>query len=227
MNDLNITDGDEYIESSSKNSKLAFNMQNQIKIRKKGLSIIFSKFLNKEVVYLFTIFFNLFNMMNFDEGILFLEFLSKHKQKDIIIAELLSLNSKENAGLGVQNSLKINKNRCNLKKKREISEKKLKFNNKTKISFNCNCGKKYTTKENLVFHIMNKHDNQKPFKCKFCEVKFSHRNGQTYHERRFHINYLPYRCTIHGNLKRLNIDCERQFAQKSALGSHIKNQHRG
>jgi uncharacterized Zn-finger protein len=40
------------------------------------------------------------------------------------------------------------------------------------------CNKTYKSKENLKIHIMNKHFNCKPFKCDFCEIKFSHRNGR-------------------------------------------------
>jgi hypothetical protein len=51
-----------------------------------------------------------------------------------------------------------------------------------------NCGKVYKSKENLVLHIKNIHMNIKPYKCKFCNNSFSHRNGKLYHERRFHEN---------------------------------------
>lgn len=85
---------------------------------------------------------------------------------------------------------------------------------KKKQNFVCNvtgCEKVYRSKENLNLHIKNIHEKIKPYKCKFCESTFSHRNGilqnifkffylfsigKTYHERKFHINFLPYNCTI-------------------------------
>jgi hypothetical protein len=41
-----------------------------------------------------------------------------------------------------------------------------------------NCDKAYKSKENLNLHIKNKHQNIKPYKCQFCELEFSHRNGK-------------------------------------------------
>lgn len=40
-----------------------------------------------------------------------------------------------------------------------------------------NCHKTYKSKENLVLHVINVHKQEKPFKCKHCNMKFSHRNG--------------------------------------------------
>ncbi len=40
-----------------------------------------------------------------------------------------------------------------------------------------NCHKSYKSKENLLLHIINVHRHEKPFKCKHCTLKFSHRNG--------------------------------------------------
>lgn len=39
------------------------------------------------------------------------------------------------------------------------------------------CEKSYRSKENLNLHIKNKHLGIKPYQCKFCLLKFSHRNG--------------------------------------------------
>jgi hypothetical protein len=39
------------------------------------------------------------------------------------------------------------------------------------------CGKIYKSKENLTLHIKNIHLNLKPYKCRFCNSLFSHRNG--------------------------------------------------
>ncbi len=95
-----------------------------------------------------------------------------------------------------------------------------------------NCNKTYKSKENLTLHIKNKHLGEKPYKCRFCDSRFSHRNGKkkinffnilfyigkTYHERRIHINYLPYHCDVK--------DCLLRFACKSALNYHKVNQHK-
>jgi uncharacterized Zn-finger protein len=40
------------------------------------------------------------------------------------------------------------------------------------------CEKAYKSKENLNLHVKNKHLNIKPYKCKFCSLQFSHRNGK-------------------------------------------------
>lgn len=40
-----------------------------------------------------------------------------------------------------------------------------------------NCEKAYKSKENLNLHIKNKHLGEKPYKCRFCTSRFSHRNG--------------------------------------------------
>jgi len=42
------------------------------------------------------------------------------------------------------------------------------------------CMKTFKSRENLDLHILNIHLKIKPFKCKFCERKFSHRNGSKY-----------------------------------------------
>ena len=39
------------------------------------------------------------------------------------------------------------------------------------------CKKAYKSKENLHLHCKNKHMGVKPYQCRFCELKFSHRNG--------------------------------------------------
>jgi hypothetical protein len=75
--------------------------------------------------------------------------------------------------------------------------------------FNCtykSCIKSYKSKENLTLHIKNIHLKIKPYSCRFCPSLFSHRNGnclinflgKTYHERKFHTNYLPHKCIIEG-----------------------------
>lgn len=40
------------------------------------------------------------------------------------------------------------------------------------------CHKAYKSKENLILHHKNKHLGVKPYKCRFCDMRFSHRNGK-------------------------------------------------
>jgi uncharacterized Zn-finger protein len=56
------------------------------------------------------------------------------------------------------------------------------------------CGKVYKSKENLTLHIKNKHLGMKPYKCKYCDHLFSHRNGKIYHERKFHKDEMSFQC---------------------------------
>jgi len=79
------------------------------------------------------------------------------------------------------------------------------------------CTKAYKSKENLSLHYKNIHLREKPYSCKFCPSLFSHRNGKTYHERKFHTNYLPHVCD--------HEECEMAFASKSALTYHLKAKH--
>ena len=83
------------------------------------------------------------------------------------------------------------------------SQSQILFRNKGKKAkvFQCpitNCFKQYKSRENLNLHVKNIHEATKPYKCRFCAHTFSHRNGKTYHERKFHINYLPYKCIYQG-----------------------------
>lgn len=51
--------------------------------------------------------------------------------------------------------------------------------NKLKL-FKCSyagCAKAYKSKENMILHMKNIHLKEKPYTCKFCNVSFSHRNG--------------------------------------------------
>ena len=87
------------------------------------------------------------------------------------------------------------------------------------------CHKLYKSKENLNLHTKNIHEGIKPYQCKYCPSRFSHRNGKlkflilgkTYHERKLHDHYLPHICNV-------NI-CRKAFASKSALNYHLINQH--
>jgi uncharacterized Zn-finger protein len=40
------------------------------------------------------------------------------------------------------------------------------------------CSKAYKSKENLNLHFRNKHLGEKPYQCRFCFSRFSHRNGK-------------------------------------------------
>lgn len=40
------------------------------------------------------------------------------------------------------------------------------------------CGKEYRSKENLILHIKNKHQGEKPYFCSFCGKRYSHRSGK-------------------------------------------------
>jgi len=41
------------------------------------------------------------------------------------------------------------------------------------------CEKAYKSRENLNLHIRNKHLGEKPYQCRYCISRFSHRNGRT------------------------------------------------
>ena len=79
------------------------------------------------------------------------------------------------------------------------------------------CHKLYKSKENLNLHKQNIHEGIKPYECLYCSLRFSHRNGKTYHERKMHNNYLPHICNVY--------KCTKAFASKSALNYHLTNQH--
>ena len=69
----------------------------------------------------------------------------------------------EDISNGLSNGPEINLTQSNLKTfKCEIQE----------------CGKVYTRKENLILHTKNKHERVKPYKCEYCHLEFSHRNGK-------------------------------------------------
>ena len=80
-----------------------------------------------------------------------------------------------------------------------------------------NCNKIYRSKENLNLHIQNIHQKLKPYQCSYCPMKFSHRNGRIYHERKIHTLNLPYHCEYEG--------CSHAFPCKSAMMAHIKSAH--
>jgi len=61
-----------------------------------------------------------------------------------------------------------------------ILDRHMNSHESTKL-FKCeykNCEKSYKSRENLNLHMKNKHLGLKPYECKFCSNKFSHRNGK-------------------------------------------------
>ena len=100
----------------------------------------------------------------------------------------------------------------------KVEKKAYRKSNKKK--FKCNydgCQSEYKSIENLHLHILNFHKGIKPYKCSFCEARFSHRNGKIYHERKTHTFEFPYICNIKG--------CELKFPSKSSMTAHIKSAH--
>ena len=75
--------------------------------------------------------------------------------------------------------------------KKKDKKDKCKYNLKI---FICYCGKIYRSKENVSLHYQNIHLKKKPYKCDFNNCEFSHRNGKTYHVRKFHTKIFPYIC---------------------------------
>lgn len=66
-----------------------------------------------------------------------------------------------------------------------IKDIKVKENGKEKserkyICNENNCAKEYKSKENLILHIRNKHFGQKPYFCRYCGKKYSHRSGKNF-----------------------------------------------
>lgn len=80
------------------------------------------------------------------------------------------------------------------------------------------CHKTYLSKENLKLHYLNIHLKEKPYQCSYCGLKFSHRNGKIYHERKVHTLYFPYKCNYE--------NCSHYFVCKSALNFHVKINHK-
>ena len=80
-----------------------------------------------------------------------------------------------------------------------------------------NCTKVYRSKENLKLHYQNIHNKIKPYQCSYCPLKFSHRNGRIYHERKVHTAFFPYKC--------IYVGCGHSFPCKSAMDVHIKTYH--
>ncbi|XP_070552764.1 uncharacterized protein [Ptychodera flava] len=74
------------------------------------------------------------------------------------------------------------------------------------------CGKEYSSKSQMSFkqHMM-KHNNEKPFKCRFCSKGFVSTNFLLAHER-IHTGEKPYKCQI----------CKLAFAKDAQLISHVR-----
>ena len=99
----------------------------------------------------------------------------------------------------------------------EVQKEEIKKTIKQYVCEYENCGKSYRSKENLNLHIQNVHQNIKPYQCLYCPMKFSHRNGRIYHERKVHTQNLPYKCHYEG--------CEHVFPCKSAMMAHVRSAH--
>lgn len=96
----------------------------------------------------------------------------------------------------------------------------VKKNQREKKVYKCEyegCPKVYRSRENLKLHIQNIHKKQKPYQCNYCVLRFSHRNGRIYHERKVHTLYFPYKCPME--------NCSSSFPCKSALNFHLKSNH--
>lgn len=72
----------------------------------------------------------------------------------------------------------------------------------------CNYGSNYLSA--LKRHIMFKHTREKPFKCNFCEKRFTMKDDLTKHIR-IHTGEKPYQCPV----------CLKRFTQKGTLNTHM------
>ena len=89
----------------------------------------------------------------------------------------------------IQKDINSDDNKFLEKKNFFIKNVKAEETSKTEKRYVCisqNCAKEYKSKENLILHIKNKHNGEKPYFCKFCGKKYSHRSGKTYHELNSH-----------------------------------------
>lgn len=75
-----------------------------------------------------------------------------------------------------------------------------------------NCGKTFKTSNELDMHIIYKHNETRPFSCKFCEKRFKTKRNLLDHTRT-HTNERPFSCS-HPN-------CGKRFKQKSVLNDHM------
>jgi len=81
-----------------------------------------------------------------------------------------------------------------LNSENDLNFSNLSLNRSTHKIFTCafeGCKKIYKSKENLTLHYRNIHLKEKPYSCKFCSSRFSHRNGKD--------SYLSYQNIIINN----------------------------
>ena len=160
------------------------------------------------------------------------EFLNREKKQfelcdEIVNFELENEYKKTNEKTINENNIKqiddstsieyINEKKNDNNKLIKKRKKKKKNKKKEKIIYNCVCGKQYNSKENYNLHYQNIHLKIKPYKCNYCEISFSHRNGKNYHERKYHTFIFPYVFKVKS--------CNKKFASNSALNYHMKTNH--
>jgi hypothetical protein len=117
-------------------------------------------------------------------------------------SENLNLINVRDSSFLMEGNLNMSQDNITTKKhNKKINGDKLIYSHKINDIYKCtyeNCYKGYKSKENLTLHIKNIHLKQKPYQCNFCTSVFSHRNGKTYHERKFHTQILPHKCVFEG-----------------------------
>ena len=114
------------------------------------------------------------------------------------------------------------------------------------VKFQCDwCGQKFKTKANLRIHVEGVHENQRPIKCEKCPATFSVKSSYTRHFRNCHTENRKHECDICGqtfkeahhlkthkmakhseNRERFSCNqCQKDFAKKQTLTTHIKIVH--
>lgn len=89
-----------------------------------------------------------------------------------------------------------------------------------KRKWNCTykgCSKVYCSKENLKLHIQNIHLNLKPYPCYYCNLRFSHRNGRIYHQKKKHLSnekLLTQHALYNKNFAKVNLKLTKEYKQK-------------
>lgn len=159
-------------------------------------------------------------------------------EKEVELKKEESINSNNSSSNGTNNNL-IKSFKCYYQNCEKVykTKKCLKVHIKSHLllnNFQCQyegCNKIYKSRENLNLHIKNIHNLEKPYKCSYCDSKFSHRNGnilfkflqffiflgKKYHERIFHTREMPFKCSKE--------NCLRSFASKSSFNYHVNFQH--
>ena len=150
-------------------SELNNNYNNDVNLQKSiqiPFSIILSESLDKDLNFKFDICHDFNNLHNYSDTNLSN---TKHESKEIYN------NNNKKSNIFVCNYLLCGKTF----KYKWILERHINSHFCFKL-FKCeyeNCQKAYKSKENLSLHIKNKHLLIKPYKCGYCELIFSHRNG--------------------------------------------------